>query len=307
METEKQYTIRKIGQSDKEAVLKICSKIWEGNDYIPSVFEEWVADTRGEFTAVLYDDVINGFGKMTFLTDNDVWFEGLRADVDSPHRGSGRVLTVHYLEMLKKVKDIKSIRFSTYFRNIASQKIAEKAGFRLAHILSNKTYAIEDREIEKLKSILAGKRVRRKAELTFEELCSFVEKSAFLQASRNFLCIDWKCYPYSREMLKKHFYEPHQYCFIKQKDRITGLLLYDMLIHTRDDTSLCFIETSSSKNAEKLFQQLKEETARNDIWFIESKLPTEQPFLDYAKEFNMESWEQENDFLIYEYPIAGKS
>ena len=31
-------------KSDKERVFDISSKIWEGDDYVPSIFENWIND-----------------------------------------------------------------------------------------------------------------------------------------------------------------------------------------------------------------------------------------------------------------------
>ena len=86
---------------DRSALLEIASRIWEGMDYLPGVFDEWVVDTRGQFAAVLLDGRLAGCGKLTFLTETDAWLEGLRKDPRVLQRGLGRAVTGHFLSLLK--------------------------------------------------------------------------------------------------------------------------------------------------------------------------------------------------------------
>ncbi len=70
------FTIRKMKPEDKENVKKLCSNIWDGDDYVPHVFD-WVKDEIGEFTAVEHEGELIGLSKL-FLTPTDAWVEGLR-------------------------------------------------------------------------------------------------------------------------------------------------------------------------------------------------------------------------------------
>ena len=46
------FTIRRMTPADKPALLAISARMREWTDYIPAVFDEWVADRDGEFAAV---------------------------------------------------------------------------------------------------------------------------------------------------------------------------------------------------------------------------------------------------------------
>ncbi len=140
------FELRRVRKEDKEKILEICSSIWEGDDYIPIIFDRWIKDRKGEFTAVWFEGKIVGMGKLTYLTDHDVWLEGLRADPRAQLHGIGKTITSYYLKKLKKRKNVHSIRFSTYFANVQSRKLSENAGFRVIHTMSNKHYNIWKRE-----------------------------------------------------------------------------------------------------------------------------------------------------------------
>lgn len=118
----------------KEEILKISSKIWEGDDYLQFYFDKWINDKKGEFTAILYEDKIIGCAKLTFLTETDLWFEGLRKDPDCKIHGVAKELIRYYLNKanaLSKKQKITSVRFSTYIDNVASIKSNEKMGAKL--------------------------------------------------------------------------------------------------------------------------------------------------------------------------------
>ncbi|MDY6786628.1 MAG: GNAT family N-acetyltransferase, partial [candidate division WOR-3 bacterium] len=82
--------IRKVIEEDFTQIRAIASRMWEGNDYLPGVFDEWLAD--GGFYALTIDDTVVGVTKITLLPCNVIWLEGLRMDPDYQGRGLGEKL-----------------------------------------------------------------------------------------------------------------------------------------------------------------------------------------------------------------------
>lgn len=123
------YRFRKVSHADKERVLEISSKIWDGHDYIKYVFDEWVKDTEGEFTLGEMDGVIVGFGKYTSLSDSEAWLEGIRVDGKYANRGFGKAITQYHISRAKaEGKEV--IRLSIHIESVESMKIAEGLGFK---------------------------------------------------------------------------------------------------------------------------------------------------------------------------------
>jgi len=112
---------------DRERILAISAKIWEGEDYIPHVLDRWLSE-GGLFVAELAGKVV-GFAKNTELSPGEVWLEGLR--VDPEHRGKGvaKALAQAQLEAALAQKP-RSIRLATVEENLASLHIAQELGFR---------------------------------------------------------------------------------------------------------------------------------------------------------------------------------
>jgi ribosomal protein S18 acetylase RimI-like enzyme len=139
--------IRELKLSDKKEVLRISSQIWEGDDYVGNVFEEWVKADDGLFTGYWEDEKLIGFGRMRFLTTTDIWLEALRKDPQSKIRGVGYKIAQYYMDQLKG-RRIDSMRFSTYYNNTASIKLNEKLGFKKKLTLSLKELEISNNQIK---------------------------------------------------------------------------------------------------------------------------------------------------------------
>jgi GNAT superfamily N-acetyltransferase len=71
---------RPVQPADKAQVLEWDQAIWDGDDYIPYVFDEWLDDAHGRFMAAESQGRVVGVGKLTRLEDDDWWLEGLRVD-----------------------------------------------------------------------------------------------------------------------------------------------------------------------------------------------------------------------------------
>lgn len=123
------FRFRKVAQQDKDRVLEISSKIWEGNDFVEYVFDEWVNDMEGEFTLGEKDGDIVGFAKYTKHSDFEAWLEGIRVDEKYANQGFGKAITQYFISRAK-AEGVETIRLSIYVGSKESMKIAEGLGFK---------------------------------------------------------------------------------------------------------------------------------------------------------------------------------
>jgi predicted PurR-regulated permease PerM/GNAT superfamily N-acetyltransferase len=115
---------------DEAAVMELSSQIWNGQDYVPDLFAQWVADKKGQFTVAYEGDELVAFNKLTELKPGEWWLEGLR--VSARHRGRGLARLLHnYAVELANQRGKGMLRFATSSENLAVQKIAIDTGFRL--------------------------------------------------------------------------------------------------------------------------------------------------------------------------------
>jgi len=136
------FTFRPLGPSDRDAVLAISAKIWEGDDYLPSSFDAWVSDADGVFNGCFVGDRLVGCAKVGFIAPGHAWLEGLRKDPDAGVSGVGRALCLEGLGFLSGVRGLRSIRFSAYAHNPQTIAINEAVGFRRA-----RTYTIKSKRL----------------------------------------------------------------------------------------------------------------------------------------------------------------
>lgn len=72
---------------DTPEVLAFTRQIWEGEDYVPHVWEDWLADSEGLLAVAEYGGKIVGLSKLTRLDRDQWWLEGLRVHPEYQGRG----------------------------------------------------------------------------------------------------------------------------------------------------------------------------------------------------------------------------
>jgi RimJ/RimL family protein N-acetyltransferase len=298
------FTIRPMTTADKPAVLDIASRIWEGSDYLPSVFDDWIADRDGEFVAVLLDRRVVGCGKLTFLTPVDAWLEGLRKDPLVSEGGLAEAVTRYFLRRLSTRSGLRSVRFSTYIFNEHSIAVNQRLGFELRHVFSCKVWTGGRDELMRAAppdddhvSVLRDE----------EEARRFVEESVWLGASGGLLCEGWRVYPYSWPLFRSRYLEPGRSLGVRAAGQLAGLGVF-----TRDPRAAAnrvkavLVEAADGQTIDVLLGALLRcaaEHARDDNE-IEMILPPGTRIGSWAAARGFRSWEREGDFLVFEFPVA---
>jgi len=121
--------IRRLCFSDRNDVLEISRHVWEGHDYLPLVFEQWLKDKNSYFYGVEVDGRIVAIGNLHLIDNKRTgWMEGLRVHPDFRGRGYANDLTRF---LVKKGEDlgVDRLRYATGENNAASLKLASNAGF----------------------------------------------------------------------------------------------------------------------------------------------------------------------------------
>lgn len=96
-------TCRPARPEDKPDVLEICRHIWDGHDYVPTVWDEWLADLDGQLVVAEYQGCVIGIVKLTFFSEGDWWLEGMRVHPDYEGRGVATQLFQHLLKVWQEI------------------------------------------------------------------------------------------------------------------------------------------------------------------------------------------------------------
>jgi GNAT superfamily N-acetyltransferase len=125
---EPRVAIRPALPADRESVLEFCKNIWEGHDYVPYVWDEWLADPRGEMFVAEYAGKAVGLARLTNLAPGQWWLEGFRVDPQHQDKRIGSKLHEYLIEHWLEHGD-GIIRLWTNSKNVRVHHLCERTGF----------------------------------------------------------------------------------------------------------------------------------------------------------------------------------
>lgn len=125
--TSRDLTLRPIRPADRDRVIEICRDVWDGHDYLPRVFDEWVADAGAAFQAAEVDGVVVGLQRLRPYAPGLVWYEGLRVAITHRRQGLARAMLDSAVADAKQ-QAFREMRLAT--GNVDAARLFESAGFR---------------------------------------------------------------------------------------------------------------------------------------------------------------------------------
>jgi GNAT superfamily N-acetyltransferase len=129
---------------DTQDVLTFTARIWEGSDYVPYVWEEWLADSEGILAVAEYAGRSVGLAKLVRLSSKDWWLQGLRVDPDYRGRGIARRLHEYALDAWLRTGSGK-LRLTTNSNNYPVHHLCEATGMhRLGEYLAYAAPAMDE-------------------------------------------------------------------------------------------------------------------------------------------------------------------
>lgn len=102
--------------------------IWDGHDYIPRVFDEWIRDPGAWFQAAEVDGEVAGIQRLRPIGPAVMWYEGLRVAPGSEGKGlAGAMLSAGIGQA--RSQGFREMRLVT--ANPRAIRLFERAGFQL--------------------------------------------------------------------------------------------------------------------------------------------------------------------------------
>ncbi len=191
-------TLRRAMPQDKPRIIEISSQIWDGEDYVPDVIDEWLTDENAELVVALRGGQVVAFARYVWLLPGHgpaqpgyAWFEGIRTDPAAQNRGIGKAITRYFLDQVARAGAQRAALW-TYLEDPASIHIVEAHGFRQ---VARFVY-LEARDSSPAR---AAARLSEQVEAVDEtEAAAFVRDSSFLVTSRGWFPHRWRFYPFAR-------------------------------------------------------------------------------------------------------------
>jgi len=122
-----ELTLRPVRPADYDRIVEITQDVWEGHDYIPRVFERWVADSAASFQAAELDGEVVGLQRARPYAPGLVWYEGLRVASSHHRRGIARQMLQAAIEEARD-HGFRQMRLAT--RDLPARRLFESTGFR---------------------------------------------------------------------------------------------------------------------------------------------------------------------------------
>ena len=139
-------------------------------------------------------------------------------------------------------------------------------------------------------------------EISYMEFKNYMLTSSYLKKCKNLLSKGWVLYA-TTEQLYAEFYSKKQFGAWVENGVIKGLILFSDIYYT-NTFWISFLETKSVqvRNSLLLFaKKAAQDSKKSVIQFI---VPEDKIFLDWIEDMGFTSWDRNNDFLIFEFPIA---
>jgi GNAT superfamily N-acetyltransferase len=288
-----EFELRPALAQDRERILAISSQVWEGEDYVPSVIDDWLAARDGELVVALLEGQLVAFAHLAWLLPGYAWFEGVRTDPAYRNKGAAKAITEYLLDRAARAS-AKSVGLSTYVDNSASIRIAETHGFtRTAGFV----YQEATRDSAAWSFARAADHVEAVSPAVAEE---FMASSPFLAAAHGHLPHGWKFYPFALG----------PQVALAGMQRILGLrdggrveaLLCSARPRASGEFSVDFLDGDPLGCEVLLRHALNLASDRRSMWAMVPKWGAEAaPALDVFRKLDFHAWYNgDEDVLLYE-------
>lgn len=119
--------LRPMRPADRNRVMEICRDVWDGHDYMPRVFDDWVADAGAAFQAAQVDGMVVGLQRIRPYAPGLIWYEGLRVASTHRRQGLARAMLTSAIAEARE-QGFREMRLATGSNSAGD--LFESAGFR---------------------------------------------------------------------------------------------------------------------------------------------------------------------------------
>jgi GNAT superfamily N-acetyltransferase len=123
------FELRPVRPADRERVQEISAGVWNGNDYLPAVFDEWTTDPGASFQAAEeLDGTVIAVHRLRPIAPRLMFYEGLRVAEDRRRQGIGRAMVRQAME---EARSLGFEEMRCYTGNEDAGRLFLSEGFRL--------------------------------------------------------------------------------------------------------------------------------------------------------------------------------
>jgi GNAT superfamily N-acetyltransferase len=207
---------RPAREGDTPDVLDLTRLIWEGDDYVPYVWADWLGDRQGLLAVAEHQGRVLGLGKLTRLTEVDWWLEGLRVHPDFEGREIATQLHDHLLDHWYK-NGRGTIRLATSAERVQVHRLCSRSGF---HRVGECTYY-------KAEALADGKHSFKAVPMDeMDQVLAWIEQFPFPEMNAGLMDLGWQWAAPHRDLIEDSLHEERAFWWLNERGIYGGLTTY---------------------------------------------------------------------------------
>ena len=185
-------TLRKGNLKDKSEISELCKNIWNGNDYLPVVWNDWINNSNSSFIiADLENEIVAVYHVYSF--NSEIWLESLRVKEQYRHQGIANYLIKDLITTVQS-KQIDNIRLATSIENTKSISLFKNLNFNESHYCQY--MYIDCNDIEELSTLSDVKILN-----DYDEISSIFEH---MDTTKKYIPIWWRWWSVNSYSIKEY-------------------------------------------------------------------------------------------------------
>jgi GNAT superfamily N-acetyltransferase len=203
---------------DLPAVKEIAKDVWDGHDYMPYVWNDWLNEPDNLMTVLEIEGQVAGFYSLKLFigqTDRSSWWQGVRVATAFKRQGLAAQMLEHAIEVSRK-HGLDWLRFGTGDTNYIMHHLAERSGFRFVGPYSCLTIS---EDFEPLEEISEGGQIKvMSPDTDFERVQNFMKNSADWQKGEGLLCDSWAWKKIEPDLIKDFLRKGWVYSYFEDEE-----------------------------------------------------------------------------------------
>src|SRR6266571_3992982 len=274
--------IQKATAVDKAPILEISKKIWNGHDYLPEVWDDWLADTDGRLIVATVNGRTVGVAHATLQTPDVAWLEGVR--VHEQYRGHGIAgkLNKVLIEWARK-RHARVARLCTGSSNQASKKHLERI-----HFPALQTF----QRLDSTRGLLAKPSGVKTPRGSAEKLWNWLSTSPEFAENRAMYSDGWTWHPLTPQAFRKNVGQGRVLVASKNRQPSACCILLD-----EDKIMTAGFVAGEPRDAGKLIRMLRYQIRRKGRGTLRVLLPLKSPMIQALEH---SGFEKTAKIIVYE-------
>lgn len=199
---------------DTQDVMELTKEIWDGHDYVPYVWHDWLSDPNGMLAVAEYGGHVVGLVDLAWMGGNEWWLQGLR--VHPRFQGQGIASHMHnYILDVWKHSGGGVLRLATSSARLPVHHLCQRSGFtRRGEYRAYNALSLRDEKAP----------FRR---MMFNEATNAVDyarRSPLFASSNNLMYLEWDWAELTVQRVESVIQREQAYWWIRDGAQIAGLL-----------------------------------------------------------------------------------